>query len=67
MEVPRSKHISMNPTVLPFNSVLNGGNCNGGKPDLTLPIKYRFKLINLNQFQTIIMFWKNLVFKKLFY
>jgi len=37
MEDPRSQHILMKLTGVPFISVPNGGNFNGGKPDLTFP------------------------------
>lgn len=47
MEDPRFIHISMKLTVLPFTSVPNGGNFNGGKPDLTCPLKYTYTLINI--------------------
>jgi len=43
IEEPSSQHISMKLTVLPFNSVPNGGSFNGGKPDLTFPLKYTWK------------------------
>lgn len=39
MEDPRSIHISIKLIVLPLISVPNGGNFNGGKPDLTFPWK----------------------------
>lgn len=40
MEDPRSQHILMKLTDVPFISVPNGGNFNGGNPDLTFPLKY---------------------------
>jgi hypothetical protein len=43
MEDPRSQHILMKLTGVPFISVPNGGNFNGGKPDLTFPLKYNHK------------------------
>jgi len=44
MEDPRSQHILMKLTGVPFISVPNGGNFNGGNPDLTFPLKYTHKL-----------------------
>lgn len=44
MEDPRPQHMSMKLTDLPFISVPNGGNFNGGKPDLTCPLKHTHKL-----------------------
>lgn len=46
MEDPRSQHILMKLTAVPFISVPNGGSFNGGNPDLTFPLNIH---INLNQ------------------
>jgi len=43
MEDPRSQHILMKLTGVPFISVPKGGNFNGGKPDLTFPLKYTYE------------------------
>lgn len=45
MEDPRSQHILMKLTGVPFISVPNGGNFNGGNPDLTFPLKCTHKEI----------------------
>lgn len=49
---PRSQHISIKLSVLPFTSVPKGGNFKGGKPDLTSPITRAYidksKLISLH-------------------
>lgn len=44
MEDPRSQHMLMKLTAVPFIWVPNGGNFNGGNPDLTSPLKYTHKL-----------------------
>jgi len=48
MEEPRSQHILMKLTGVPFISVPNGGNFNGGNPDLTFPLKCTHREININ-------------------